>query len=65
MLLDFEHVNKNGREYVLVPEENFREIREEIEDAEDLRLLRSARMENEGKPLLSHDEMMRELGLDA
>jgi PHD/YefM family antitoxin component YafN of YafNO toxin-antitoxin module len=63
MLLDFEHVNKNGKEYVLVPEENFREIREKIEDAEDLRLLRAARHENEGKQLLTHSEMMKELGL--
>ena len=46
MALDFEHIQKNGKDYVLVPESNFREIREEIEDAEDLRLLRSARQEN-------------------
>ncbi len=64
MLLDFEHVHKNGKEYVLVPEENFLEIQEKIEDAEDLQLLRAARSENEGKPLLTHAEMMRELGLE-
>jgi hypothetical protein len=64
MTLNFEHLQRNGREYVLVPEENFREIQEQIEDAEDLRLLRSARAENEGKPMLTHTEMMRELGLE-
>jgi PHD/YefM family antitoxin component YafN of YafNO toxin-antitoxin module len=64
MLLDFEHVQKNGKDYVLIPEESFREIRETIEDAEDLRLLRAARQENEGKPMLTHAEMMKELGLE-
>jgi hypothetical protein len=54
----------NGKDFVLVPEENFREIQEKIEDAEDLRLLRAARHENEGKPMLTHREMMRELGLE-
>jgi hypothetical protein len=37
---------------------------ERIEDDEDLRLLRTARRENEGKPLLTHAEMMKELGLE-
>ena len=40
------------------------EIQEKIEDAEDLQLLRAARRENEGKLLLTHAEMMRELGLE-
>ena len=63
MMLNFEHVHKNGKGYVLIPEEDFLEIREKIEDAEDLQLLRTARRENEGKPLMTHAEMMRELGL--
>jgi hypothetical protein len=32
-------------------------------DADDLRLLRTARTENEDKPRLTHQEMMRQLGL--
>ncbi len=64
MLQQFEHISKNGHDYVLVPEENFREIQAKIEDAEDLQLLRAARAENAGKPMLTHEEMMKELGLD-
>lgn len=63
MLVEFEHIQKNGVEYVLVPEENFREMQEQLDDADDLRLLRAARAENEGKPRLTHEEMMRQLGL--
>lgn len=63
MLSEFEHLKKNGIEYVLVPEKNFREIQEQLEDAEDLRLLRAARKGNAGKQLLTHQEMMKELGL--
>lgn len=39
------------------------EDNEEALDGDDLRLLRAARTENEGKPRLTHEEMMRELGL--
>ena len=64
MLMQFEHINRNGKEYVLVPTEDFKAIQEKIEDAEDLRLLRAARAENEGKSLLTHEQMMRELGIE-
>jgi PHD/YefM family antitoxin component YafN of YafNO toxin-antitoxin module len=64
MLLNFEHISKNGEEYVLVPEKDFRQIQEELEDAEDLKFLRTARKENEGKPMLTHEQMMKELGLE-
>jgi hypothetical protein len=64
MLLNFEHISKNGIDYVLVPEDDFKQIQEELEDANDLRYLRAARKDNEGKPTLTHEEMMRELGLD-
>ena len=61
---NFEHIRKDGKDYVLVPEKDFKELQEKVEDAEDLVLLRAARKENEGKPLLSHDEIMKELGLE-
>ena len=64
MLLNFEHISKNGQEYVLVPENDFLQIQEELEDAEDLKFLRAARKENEGKPMLTHEQMMKELGLE-
>jgi hypothetical protein len=64
MLLDFEHIRRDGKDFVLVPADRFREIQEKIEDAEDLRLLRAARHENQGKPMLTHEQMMKELGLD-
>ena len=64
MLLNFEHISKNGIDYVLVPEKDFKQIQEELEDADDLRYLREARKENEGKPRLSYDEMRKELGLE-
>jgi hypothetical protein len=64
MLLNFEHVSKNGIDYVLVPEKDFKVIQEELDDAEDLLFLRAARKENEEKPRLTHEEMMKELGLE-
>jgi hypothetical protein len=64
MLLNFEHISKNGQEYVLVPENDFLQIQEELEDAEDLKFLRTARKENEGKRMLTHEQMMKELGLE-
>ena len=64
MLLNFEHISKNGIDYVLVPEKDFKQIQEELEDADDLRYLRTAQKDNEGKPTLTHGEMMKELGLE-
>jgi PHD/YefM family antitoxin component YafN of YafNO toxin-antitoxin module len=64
MLLNFEHISKDGIDYVLVPEKDFKAIQEELEDADDLRYLRTARKENEGKAALTYDQMMKELGLE-
>jgi hypothetical protein len=64
MLLNFEHISKNGIDYVLVPEADFKQIQEDLEDADDLRYLRAARKENEGKPTITHEQMIEELGLE-
>ncbi len=63
MLLNFEHINKNGIDYVLVPEKNFKEIQEQLEDAEDLRQLRADRAANSGNPKYTHEEVLKELGM--
>jgi hypothetical protein len=44
--------------------EEIKKTKEELEDADDLRYLRAARKDNEGKPTLTHEEMMKELGLE-
>jgi len=46
------------------PNDFYNKAIEAIEAAKDISILRTSRRENEGKPLLTHAEMMRELGLE-
>ncbi len=55
---------KDGKkEFVVLPYEEFVAMQELLEDAEDLRALRAARIENQGQPSVSQDEVEREFGL--
>ncbi|UNK45200.1 type II toxin-antitoxin system Phd/YefM family antitoxin [Arthrobacter sulfonylureivorans] len=57
------HINRRGRTVaVLVDPDFYERAVEALEDAEDLAAARAAREDNE--PLISHEELRRELGLD-
>ena len=58
-----EVLNRDGKELVMLPYEEFVALRDLIEDAEDLLALRKAREEDTGEPGVSLDEMMRRFGM--
>jgi prevent-host-death family protein len=58
------HINRRGRAVaVLVDPDFYERALEALEDAEDLAAARAAREDNE--PLVSHEDLRRELGIDA
>ena len=61
-----EFLKKNGKnEFVVLPYEEFVTTQELLEDAEDLLLLQQAKQEDEGKPGVALEEVMKRFGLTA
>ena len=59
-----EFIKKNGKnEFVILPYEEFVTIQELLEDAEDALLLEQARREDQGKPGVTLEEVMKRLGM--
>lgn len=59
-----EFLKKNGRpEFVVLPYEEFVQLQECLEEAEDLLELRRARAENAGEPGISLADAKRQLGI--
>lgn len=59
-----EYLSKNGRrEFVVLTVEEYERVREALEDAEDLRILREARRRNADSPTYTLAEVKRRLGL--
>lgn len=57
-------LTRNGKpEYAVLPYNQFEKMQEQLEDAADLIALDRARREDAGKPNISFDNMMRQLGL--
>ena len=55
-------LEKDGRkEFVVIPYEEYLQIQELLEDLEDIRLLREAKAEAYGQPLVSLEEVKKEL----
>jgi hypothetical protein len=66
MMIQFhpEFLKKNGKnEFVVLPYEEFVTIQELLEDAEDALLLEQARREDQGKPGVSLEEVMKRFGI--
>ncbi len=58
-----EIIRKGGKEFVVLPSEEFRLIQEKLDDAEDLMELRKAK-EREGRaPTQTLDQVKKTLGL--
>ena len=61
-----EFLKKNGKnEFVVLPYEEFVTIQELLEDAEDLLLLQQAKQEDEGKPGVPLEDVMKRFGITA
>jgi len=59
-----EYLKKNGRnEFVVLTIEDFDRVKEALEDAEDLRLLRDAKRRGANAPRTSLTELKRLLGI--
>jgi hypothetical protein len=59
-----EILRKDGKEqFVVLPYEEFVEIQEALDDAEDLLLLEEARRKDTGAPGVPLEEVMRQFGL--
>jgi PHD/YefM family antitoxin component YafN of YafNO toxin-antitoxin module len=55
---------RNGKDrFVVIPERDYQAMREQLEDDADFRAIEASKKRNAGKPLISHDEILRELGL--
>ncbi len=55
-------LEKDGKkEFVVIPYEEYLRIQELLEDLEDIRLLREAKAESYGQPLVSLEEVKKEL----
>jgi hypothetical protein len=64
MLSNFQVIQKNGKnEFVVIPYDDFLNIRKQLEDYEDLTDLRRAKKESENEPGIPIDEVIKELGL--
>jgi len=61
-----EFLKKNGKnEFVVLPYEEFVTIQELLEDAEDLLLPQQAKQEDEGKPGVANEDVMKRFGITA
>jgi PHD/YefM family antitoxin component YafN of YafNO toxin-antitoxin module len=60
----YDVLTRNGKEkFVVIPMTDYEQMLERLEDARDLRDLDAARARNAGKPGISHEQMLKELGL--
>jgi len=51
------------KEFVILPYDEYRALCERLEDAEDFRLLEESKKRQANAPTLSHEEVMRRLGM--
>ncbi len=59
-----EFITRNGRkQFAVLTIEDYERVKEALEDAEDLRILRVARRRNAATPTYTHAEVRQRLGL--
>ena len=60
----YDVLTRNGTEkFVVVPMTDYEALLERLEDEQDLRDLQAAKKLNAGKPGISHEQMLKQLGL--
>ncbi len=58
------YLEKNGKkEFAILPYEEFMKMQDELEDYEDLRVLREAKKSEADSPAVPFDDVKKELGL--
>lgn len=57
-------IEKEGKkEFIVLPYEEFLQIQEDLEDFEDLKILRKEKAETKNQPTTPFDEVISKLGL--
>lgn len=51
------------KEFVILPYDEYKALCEQLEDAEDFRLLEESKKRQANAPTIPHEEMMRRLGM--
>jgi PHD/YefM family antitoxin component YafN of YafNO toxin-antitoxin module len=60
----YDVLTRNGKDrFVVIPEKDYHALLERLEDERDLRDLEAAKRRNAGKPGISHEQMLKQLGL--
>ncbi len=60
----YDVLTRNGKEkFVVVPLKDFEALLERAEDEADFRAIEASKKRNAGKPLIPHEQVMREFGL--
>ncbi len=60
----YDVLSRDGKElFVMVPVSDYQEMLERLEDHDDLRTIDEAKIRNAGRPLIPHEQVMREFGI--
>jgi hypothetical protein len=60
----YDVLTRNGKEqFVVVPLKDYQALLEQVEDEADFRAIEASKKRNAGKPLIPHEQVMREFGL--
>ena len=60
-----ERLEKDGKQFVVLPSEEFAAIEQALADAEDLAALRAAKKEEHGAPGVPLEQVLDDLGLSS
>ena len=60
----YDVLTRNGKDqFVVVPLKDFQALLEQVEDEADFRAIEASKKRNAKRPLIPHDQVMREFGL--
>jgi hypothetical protein len=60
----YDVLTRNGKEqFVVVPLKDYKALLEQVEDEADFRAIEASKKRNAGKPLIPHEQVIREFGL--
>ena len=58
----YDVLTRNGKDqFVVIPLEDYQALLERLEDEVDFRTIEASKKRNAGKPLIPHEQMMREM----
>jgi len=60
----YDMLTRNGKEqFVVIPLKEYQAMLDQLEDEADFRIIEASKKRNAGKPLIPHEQVMREFGL--